>query len=189
MGHWSVGKWKTDNPDTQSACPGHLDFLSCPMVKVFSVLCYCWCGHNQSSGFVSFLFALGVCAACIVGPAYQGFTASGRITITTVALVPVWSHALYAMRTSWKKNCFSSASTATGTYSHKWKNAVIWCWKQKRWIKAVFYLKMGTCCLWESLYWGWGWTSIWWGLCLYSLYSICFQNCWWVFLFWWRFYE
>lgn len=59
-------------------------------------------------------FCTGVCAVCSVAPTHQVSTVSGRTTIPTVALVPASSLVQCAERTSWRRSCCCSVSTAIG---------------------------------------------------------------------------
>ena len=53
---------------------------------------------------------------CSVDPTHRVSTVSGRTTTPTVAPVPAWSPVQYADRTSWRRSCSCSVSTAIGMY-------------------------------------------------------------------------
>lgn len=84
----------------------------------------CFCSIKEAAFFIVssiislffHYFCAGVCAVSSVGPTLQVSTVSGRTTIPTVGHVPVLSLAQCAERTSWRRNCFCSASIVIGGY-------------------------------------------------------------------------
>lgn len=60
------------------------------------------------------IFVLGVCAVSSVVPTHQVSTVSGRTITLTVVRVPASLRVQFAEKTSWRKSCYCSVSTAIG---------------------------------------------------------------------------